>query len=156
MKVTKCLSILVCILHSAGCSIIEDCCSLCNSLRCWKWAWLHTHLSLWRLPLNVSSLCLLLLSLILPCNWQSVSRTEGISQGKKERPSLNKILKYLAEVSRQFLHVCTSVIFLKSVQCPFFLFFCPLLVRNLLSGFPSLLSCTVAITGAPRALAGPH
>ncbi|XP_031408454.1 uncharacterized protein LOC104909944 isoform X3 [Meleagris gallopavo] len=69
---------------------------------------------------HVSSLCFLLISPVLICNWQSVSRTEGTSQGKKGRPGMNTILKYLAELSRQFLHVCISVTFLKSVQCLFF------------------------------------
>lgn len=119
MKATKCLSILVCFLHSAGCSIIEDCCSLCNSLRCWRWAWLHTHVSLWRLPvMSAAFVCSLY--------HQNCPVARKVSLGLKVHPKVKRgdpvwtrYPKYLAELSWQFLHACTSVTLLKSVHCLF-------------------------------------
>lgn len=73
---------------------------------------------------------------------------------KKGNSSICKNLKYLAELGRQTLHLDTSIAFLKSIHCLFLK--CPLSLRTLLSGFPSLLNCTVAIIGAPRAPAGPR
>ncbi|XP_074676894.1 uncharacterized protein LOC141921861 [Strix aluco] len=69
---------------------------------------------------NFSSLRLLFVSPVLPINWQSVSGTEGTSQGKKGKPSIFKILTYLAELARQFLHIHTSITFLKSIRCLLF------------------------------------